>query len=177
MKKETIKYTIILIVWVVGFMFMLGVGLDKQRKVDCIKWQTWAEEYPDFYLTRIQSAQCEELGIEVEAPVQKTVEAVKVIEPKYREIFATVYAYSSEESQTDADPYTMATGNKVYDGAIANNCLRFGTMVMIDDIWYTVEDRMNEKYGCNYFDIWMESKEEAIKFGKQTKQVYVLLHE
>jgi 3D (Asp-Asp-Asp) domain-containing protein len=76
-------------------------------------------------------------------------------------------AYNSEAGQTDADPLTMASGKKVYDGAIANNCLPFGTKVKVNGKVKVVEDRMNSRYGCEYFDIFMQSYDEAIKFGKK----------
>jgi 3D (Asp-Asp-Asp) domain-containing protein len=76
-------------------------------------------------------------------------------------------AYNSEIGQTDGDPYTMASGKKVYEGAIANNCLDFGTKVKVNGKVKIVEDRMNSRYGCENFDIYMESHEEAIKFGRQ----------
>ena len=76
-------------------------------------------------------------------------------------------AYNAEVGQTDSDPTTMASGKKVYDGAIANNCLPFGTKIQLNGKTYTVDDKMNSRYDCNHFDIYMESYDEAIKFGKQ----------
>jgi len=69
--------------------------------------------------------------------------------------------------QTDADPFTMANGKKVFDGAIANNCLDFGTKIEVNGKIYTVSDRMNKRYDCSHFDIFMESHAEAVKFGRQ----------
>ena len=76
-------------------------------------------------------------------------------------------AYNSEVSQTDADSYTMASGKRVYEGAIANNCLDFGTKVKVDGKIKIVEDRMNSRYDCDHFDIYMDSHDEAMKFGRQ----------
>lgn len=76
-------------------------------------------------------------------------------------------AYNSEVGQTDADPYTMASGKMVYDGAIANNCLDFGTKVKVNGKVKIVEDRMNSRYDCDHFDIWMESHDAAVNFGRQ----------
>lgn len=76
-------------------------------------------------------------------------------------------AYNSEVGQTDADPYTMASGKRVYEGAIANNCLDFGTKVKVNGKIKVVEDRMNSRYDCDHFDIYMASHDEAIKFGRQ----------
>jgi 3D (Asp-Asp-Asp) domain-containing protein len=77
-------------------------------------------------------------------------------------------AYNAEVAQTDADPFTMASGKRVYDGAIANNCLPFGAKVEVGGRTYTVEDRMNKRYSCDHFDIFMWSKADALKFGRRT---------
>lgn len=76
-------------------------------------------------------------------------------------------AYNSEVGQTDEDPYTMASGKRVYEGAIANNCLPFGTKIKVNGKVKIVEDRMNSRYGCENFDIYMASHDEAIEFGRQ----------
>ena len=148
-------------------MVALEYGVNKTEQNECHKWNQEAQEYPGYYLADWQKEQC--LHHEIEVLIQEIEE--------YNEVTATIYAYNSEVSQTDSDPLIMASGNMVYDGAIANNCLEFGTMVKIDNIWYTVEDRMNSRYGCNVYDIWMSSKKDAVMFGEQTKKVYVLLHE
>jgi len=83
-------------------------------------------------------------------------------------------AYNSEVGQTDNDPFTMASGERVYDGAVANNCLPFGTELMIEGKVYYVEDRMNKRYGCEHFDIWMGNKINAINFGRRILEYKVL---
>ena len=160
-----------LIAMIIGLGFIFKGMIEKQERLECEKWQEWAEEYPNFYLTEWQKDQCEYHQIIIEVPI-KTLPALD--EPKYREIFATIYAYSSEVEQTDSDPFTMASGNRVYDGAIANNCLEFGTKVIIYGLEYTVEDRMNKRYGsCDIFDIWMPTKEQAIEWGKVGTKVKI----
>lgn len=79
----------------------------------------------------------------------------------------TVTAYTSEESQTDSTPFITASNQKVRDGIVANNCLAFGTKVEIAGKVYEVQDRKNKRYGCDWYDIWFESKEEALEFGIQ----------
>jgi hypothetical protein len=54
--------------------------------------------------------------------------------------------YNAEVGQTDADPFTMASGHRVYEGAVASNCLPFNTKIRINGETYTVEDRMNSRY-------------------------------
>ena len=67
-----------------------------------------------------------------------------------------------------------ASGKKVYEGAVANNCLKFGSKVEIGGKIYTVEDRMNKRYGCDHFDIFVAEKSEAIAFGRKNLEYKVL---
>ena len=92
---------------------------------------------------------------------------------KIGEFEATITAYSSTIEQTDSTPFITASGKRVRKGIIANNYYKFGTKIEIDGEIYEVQDRMSKKYNKYYFDIWMSSKEEAIQFGKQTKQVII----
>lgn len=79
-----------------------------------------------------------------------------------------VTAFSSTPDQTDDTPFIMASGEHVYDGAIAANFLPFGAKVKFPDLYgnkvFTVEDRMNKRHSKR-MDIWMETREEAKKFG------------
>lgn len=74
-------------------------------------------------------------------------------------IYATVYTYQAVSWQTDADPCTTASGFDActhWDGKpaiVANNCLPFGTEVVIRGDVYEVQDRMNSRYNCEAFDI------------------------
>ncbi len=86
-------------------------------------------------------------------------------------------AYSSTPDQTDATPFTTANGKHVYDGLIAANFLPFGTKVRFPEIFgekiFTVNDRMNRRY--NYrIDVWMTSRDQALRFGVQKMQYEVL---
>jgi len=84
---------------------------------------------------------------------------------------ASVSAYSSEESQTDDTPFITASGERVRRGIVANNCLEFGTEVEIDGTMYEVQDRMNARYECEYFDIWMDDG--AMEYGRQELEVKI----
>lgn len=58
-----------------------------------------------------------------------------------------VTTYNPEIGQTDADPYTMANGEKVYEGAIASNCYPIGTKLKLEGFGeFTVADRMNKRF-------------------------------
>ena len=76
-------------------------------------------------------------------------------------------AYTADEAQTDSSPTITASNQTVREGFIANNCLPFGTKVRIDGKIFEVQDRMNERYGCDNFDIYMIEYSDAIKFGRQ----------
>ncbi len=55
-------------------------------------------------------------------------------------------SYNPVPEQTDGDPFTMASGKKVFNGAVANNCLPFGTKIRTELGEFTVEDRMNSRF-------------------------------
>jgi len=60
---------------------------------------------------------------------------------------AKITTYNPVEAQTDADPFTMANGARVHDGAIASNCYPLGTKILVEGQGeFTVEDRMNKRY-------------------------------
>lgn len=94
-----------------------------------------------------------------------------------QQLTATVYAYSSTVGQTDASPFVTASGERVRDGIVANNCLAFGTVVTFPELYgekqFVVTDRMAPRYGCASFDIWFSTITAARQFGKQTTTVNV----
>ena len=63
-----------------------------------------------------------------------------------------------------------ATGETVHVGGVACNFLPFGTAVVIDGVEYIVNDRCGID---NCIDIFMESYEDAIQFGRRYKEVYI----
>ena len=85
-----------------------------------------------------------------------------------------ITAYSSEPEQTDDTPFITASGEHVRPGIIANNCLKFGTLVRIEGEIYEVQDRMNSRYDCTHFDIWFESTPDARAFGLQRLPVELI---
>lgn len=111
----------------------------------------------------------EEITAPAEAAETTKEEDSKIEEKETPKKLGEFSAYSSEVGQTDNDPFTMANGKKVHAGAIANNCLAFGTAVEVDGMGiFTVEDRMNKRYDCSHFDIWMDSTAKALKHGRKT---------
>lgn len=87
----------------------------------------------------------------------------------------TFYSYNAEEGQTDGNPTITASSQEVREGIVANNCLEFGTKIEVDGIGILeVQDRMNSRYGCEVFDIFMWDKNESLQFGKK-QLTYLIL--
>lgn len=93
--------------------------------------------------------------------------------PETTTVAGIVTAYDSEVEETDDTPFITANGDHVYRGGIANNCLPFGSKVIIEGHEYTVNDRMNARYGCDHFDIWMQTRNDAIAYGLHKTSVLV----
>lgn len=62
---------VIVLVLIQAFTSVVNGSFDRQEIGECHKWQTWATEYKDFYLTSWQSDQCAAHNITVDAPVRK----------------------------------------------------------------------------------------------------------
>ncbi|MDD2758168.1 MAG: hypothetical protein PHD72_02215 [Patescibacteria group bacterium] len=93
---------------------------------------------------------------------------------------AVITAYTSTPDQTDDTPDIAATGKHVYDGMIAANWLPFGTKVKIPALYgdkiFTVDDRMNKRYGYGRMDIWLDAtKAEARQFGVKRVEVEIFI--
>jgi 3D (Asp-Asp-Asp) domain-containing protein len=91
------------------------------------------------------------------------------------EIVGEVTAYNAEVGQTDDRPREMANGKEVSEKSIACPAfIKLGSAVELNGKIYLCEDRMGLRYrNTNNFDIYMESKKEAIKFGRQTSKVKI----
>ena len=88
-------------------------------------------------------------------------------------------AYSSTPDQTDSTPFITASGDHVRDGIVAANFLPFGTQFKIPAYYgnkvFTVDDRMNARYdGMHTIDIWFNSRQSAIDFGRQRLAIELL---
>jgi 3D (Asp-Asp-Asp) domain-containing protein len=75
--------------------------------------------------------------------------------------------YTATVSQTDSTPTITASNQKIREGIVANNCLPFGTRIKVNDNIYVIQDRMNERYGCEDFDIYVRKYSQARHFGRQ----------
>lgn len=76
MKSNLIQNAVAIVLGIIFFaalFFAVLTGLEKQSEVTCIKLQNQSEEFKHagFYLTESESHICDELGIEIDAPVLK----------------------------------------------------------------------------------------------------------
>ena len=91
--------------------------------------------------------------------------------PKKTGIFTE---YTASVSQTDSTPTITASNQKIREGIVANNCLPFGTKIEVNNNIYVIQDRMNERYGCENFDIYVRKYSQAKRFGKRTLRYKII---
>ncbi|MFA5127705.1 MAG: hypothetical protein WC457_01725 [Patescibacteria group bacterium] len=131
----------------------------------------------------IEEAKTEELSNANETLLmnsKKIADAVETSEEKPDKVVNVVMtAYTSTPDQTDDTPDIAASGKHVYDGMLAANWLPMGTKVKIPELYgdkiFTIDDRMNKRYGYGRMDIWLDTtKAEARKFGvkRLTVEIY-----
>lgn len=92
---------------------------------------------------------------------------------KKMEILVT--GYSSTPDQCWGDPFTTASGTRVHVGTMACPLeYAFGTQIEIDGMGtYVCEDRGGAIKG-NHFDMWFESRGEALQWGKRTVEARII---
>ncbi len=83
-------------------------------------------------------------------------------------------AYTASVFQTDSTPAITASNISVRKGVVANNCLPFGTKIKVDNKIFEIQDRMNQRYGCDSFDIYMTRYHRAKDFGRQTLKYEII---
>ena len=126
----------------------------------------------------------EETVVEIPAETEEAPEPIKAPEKTpskpvqiKNKLKLHITAYSSSEDETDDTPFITASGKTVVDGIIATNLFAFGTKARIPSLFgnkiFVIEDRMHHRFK-NRIDIWMTSKEEALKFGKRLAEVEIL---
>lgn len=99
----------------------------------------------------------------------------RIPERAFTEVQAVVTAYTSSKGETDDRPFETASGEHVKQGTLAcPSKLAFGTIVEINGKEYTCLDRMNKRYrSVEAYDMWVENKQIAYQFGRQTLSVKV----
>lgn len=125
-----------------------------------------------------QSAQTEtaEAATKIETAKEKEDDAKSKHRIK-KKVKLHITAYSSSPDETDDSPFITASGKEVEDGIIATNIFPFGTKARIPSLFgkkiFITEDRMHHRFK-DRIDIWMPSKEKALKFGKKFAEVEIL---
>ena len=91
---------------------------------------------------------------------------VQVVEAKEEKPMTAIFtAYSAGDGFTPSD--TMASGRKVYVGAIAcPRSMALGTVIVVQGKSYTCEDRKAKRFDGE-FDIYMDTRDEALAFGRK----------
>lgn len=130
--------------------------------------------FSDSILTNQSSPSQESLsvfGSKIKGYSSKT--ANEAVYGKKMDILVT--GYSSTVDQCDGDPFITASGSHVHKGTMA--CPReyaFGTKIEIDGMGtFVCEDRGGAIKG-NHFDMWFESRGEALQWGKRTVEARII---
>lgn len=98
----------------------------------------------------------------------------KEVKTKQKTIKGYVTCYTNLPELTDDSPDFTANGQKVYVGGVAANGYRFNSKVQIEGVTYIVNDRKNSRYGPEWFDIFVESYQEAVNCGVKELDVTIL---
>lgn len=86
-------------------------------------------------------------------------------------VMAEITFYNKDDGDTPGT--TMANGETVHYGAVANDALPLGTKVVIDGEEFVVKDRFGGGYGVERFDVYTTSVSDCEKFGRQYKEVII----
>lgn len=152
------------------FVFVLGGCIFGSSVICWYEGKAFASDYLGF----------NSHGIVVSAEVQVTPQGESIGNadgdtaetPSLEEIVSkgTFTAYTASESETDSNPEIMASGKKVYKGAIAcPDKYKFGTKITVENMGtFVCEDRMAARFrNREYFDILMSDYSEAMQFGRR----------
>lgn len=89
-------------------------------------------------------------------------------------LFVICTAYTAAFDECGKTDGITACGQPAIQGVtVACDGLPFGTEVVIDGHTYIIQDRFGGNYGKSKIDIYMDKKEDALKFGRQIKIVEV----
>jgi len=112
-------------------------------------------------------------------PCEPTTCIAEISEPittqKYTEVVATLTAYCPCKRCCGKTDGITASGTQATAGrtvAVDNSIIPYGTEIIIDGHSYIAEDCGAAVKGYT-IDIFFDTHEEALSFGKQTKTVYI----
>ena len=126
-----------------------------------------------------------------DAPVETAEEVVEVPQLTYREhleqlasrgeirsINAEITAYTASAEECGNDLGITANGEEVQRGFVAaDSSIPFGTILYIDGIGRVVVKDRGGAISRNRIDIYMETKDEAVNFGRQYRKVFFIGNE
>ena len=88
---------------------------------------------------------------------------------------ASISAYTASVEECGKDDGIGASGVKLQPGHVAMDGVPFGTKVIIEDVGiFEVQDRFGGGYGPDRVDIFMLSKSNANKFGRQSRTIHII---
>lgn len=102
-------------------------------------------------------------------------EGEKAPEPQYE--VAEVTGYTASVEETDSDPRIAANNREVFKGGIAcPGWIKLGQKVEVKGMGvFECNDRMGKRFrDGKYFDIYFETKEEAIAHGRRSMEFRIL---
>ena len=128
---------------------------------------------------RAKNAELKTIVYELEKDNEKLRDKLEVLRSEAKEndnddsyiIIAELTAYNCDDGETLGT--TMANGETVHYGAVANDALPLGTKVVIDGEEFVVKDRFGGGYGVERFDVYTTSVSDCEKFGRQYKEVII----
>jgi 3D (Asp-Asp-Asp) domain-containing protein len=110
------------------------------------------------------------------APQEEVVTVLAEPPPRYITVTANCSAYTSSDSENDGYGGLTCEEKPLEEGMIAMDDYPLGTKVEIDGKMYYVADRFGGGYK-NRIDIFMPSKSDALRFGRQWKEVKIYVGE
>lgn len=136
--KETVAKILLLIILMFGASEIIENNRPKLvfEQGGCVSCDTIEESKPEM---AEDNSSDDQVAIKPKAQEEST-----RLEADSHSVIATTY--NAEVAQTDSNPFTMASGKRVYEGAVASNCHPLGTKLEIEGKQYNVEDRMNSRY-------------------------------
>lgn len=89
-------------------------------------------------------------------------------------------AYSSDHNQTDSTPYITSTQERCFYGGCAvsremEKIAPMGSKIILDNKEFYVNDRMSHKWTGYMIDLWMETRADAKRYGKQRKGIVIII--
>jgi hypothetical protein len=63
--SELLKIGAVVVLFSIAFTVAFGIGLKRQDKIDCMKWQSWDKDFVLFEPSSQMSAHCSSIGVDL----------------------------------------------------------------------------------------------------------------